>query len=207
MNEELKKLLGDAYHDDMTAEEIQEAMTKLLLGTGNYVNKGKSEAEKKKLEDELAKAKKELQNKMTDDEKKSAEDKEKEDLIEKLKQQLIDNSLETNIIQAKALTAVARQRAGIKDDDTDYATFIGNITSQDKDKTNSIGSYINKMVQAAYDQGKAEMTKQKMGQMGSFMKQDDGSQEGGEADKDIELGKQIAQLSTPKETNNPYFKL
>lgn len=208
MNEELKKLLGDAYHENMTAEEIQEAMTKLLLETGDYVKKGKSEAEKKKLEEELAKAKKDLQSKMTDDEKKTAEDKEKEALIEQLKQQLINNSLETNKFQAMSLTAVARQKAGIKDDDNDYTAFIGNIISDDKDKMNSIGNYINKMVQAAYDQGKAEMTKQKMGQMGSFMKQDDGSQEGGEVDKDVELGKQIAQISMPKKNdNNNYFKL
>ena len=53
MEEQLKELMGEAYKENMTTEEIQSFFKNQVLGGGDYVNKEKAEAEKKKLQDAL----------------------------------------------------------------------------------------------------------------------------------------------------------
>ena len=54
MEEELKQLMGDSYHEGMTGAEVQEYFKKSLLESGNYVNKDASDASIAKLQKELA---------------------------------------------------------------------------------------------------------------------------------------------------------
>ena len=88
MEEQLKQLMGEAYKENMTGDEIQAFFKNQVLGTGTYVNKDAAEAEKKKLQEALNATKLELQNKMTDDEKKAAADQALKDEIEQLKARL-----------------------------------------------------------------------------------------------------------------------
>ena len=168
MEEQLKQLMGEAYKENMTSDEIQAFFKNQVLGTGSYVNKDAAEAEKKKLQEALNSAKLELQNKMTDDEKKAAADQALKDEIEQLKQQLLAGKLNNSEYKAMSLTAKSRLNSGIADDDKEFGEFIKNISSEDEAKTSKIANYINTIVQKAYDKGKADVTKTKLGDMGKL---------------------------------------
>ena len=72
MNEELKALLGDAYKEDMTLEEVGNALKgkKLVdLSTGRYVDKDKFDTQVNNLNAKLSEKEQELNARLTDDEK------------------------------------------------------------------------------------------------------------------------------------------
>ena len=80
---------------------------------------------------------------------------------------------------------------GLKDDDADYGLFIDSIVSDDANKTNSIAKYVAKLTKDAYDKGKQDAIKDKMGQFGNQNKGD-----GNNGSSSIEnLGKTLAQAS------------
>ena len=89
MDELLKQIMGESYKEDMTQNDIQEFFKNQVLGSGDYVNKGKSDAEIKKLKDALNAKNLELQNRMTDDEKKKAADDALKAQLEELQQQKV----------------------------------------------------------------------------------------------------------------------
>lgn len=203
MEEQLKELMGESYHEGITNEEIQTFFKNSILGGGEYVNKQMAEAEKKKLQDELNKAKASLGEKLTDAEKKAEADKEREARITELEQALAKNTLATNSYKALGITAEARLNADIKDDDKEFGEFIDNIVSDDEEKTKKISSYVNKIVKAAYEKGKADMTKNKMANMGNFKKNENNDEEGdGES-----RAARLAKLATNSLKNETYFKL
>ena len=203
MEEQLKELMGESYHEGITNEEIQTFFKNSILGGGEYVNKQMAEAEKKKLQDELNKAKASLGEKLTDDEKKAEADKEREARIKELEQALAKNTLATNSYKALGITAEARLNADIKDDDKEFGEFIDNIVSDDEEKTKKISSYVNKIVKAAYEKGKADMTKNKMANMGNFKKNENND---GEGDGESRAAR-LAKLATNSLKNETYFKL
>lgn len=203
MEEQLKELMGESYHEGITNEEIQTFFKNSILGGGEYVNKQMAEAEKKKLQDELNKAKASLGEKLTDDEKKAEADKEREARITELEQALAKNTLATNSYKALGITAEARLNADIKDDDKEFGEFIDNIVSDDEEKTKKISSYVNKIVKAAYEKGKADMTKNKMANMGNFKKNENND---GEGDGESRAAR-LAKLATNSLKNETYFKL
>lgn len=73
----IKDLLKDAYKEGMTLEEIESALEGIELPTDNSSEIEKLKNALSKSNSEAAKYKKELQEKMTDDEKKTKEDAEK----------------------------------------------------------------------------------------------------------------------------------
>lgn len=210
MEEELIKLLGENYHEGMTAEEVQTYFQGLgkkeVLESGKYVNKEMSDAETAKLQKQLEEKEKALQSKMTDEEKlalaQAAKDREMEELRELLKK----NTLSANNYKALGLTAEARQSANIKDDDTEFSEFLTNIVSDDEDKTTKVSSYVNKIVKLAYEKGKADATKQKMAGMGNFNKNENND---GDGNDNGSLGQRLAKGGTSinNKNNNPYFKI
>lgn len=203
MEEQLKELLGESYHDGITNEEIQTFFKNSILGGGEYVNKSMADAEKKKLQDELNKAKKSLGAKLTDDEKKAAEVQAKEDRIKELEELLQKNTMSNNSYKAFGITAEARTNAGIKEDDKEFEEFLGNIISEDEEKTKKVSSYINKIVKAAYEKGKADMTKNKMAGMSNFKKNENNDGDDGNESRAARLAK----LSGSSLKNDAYFKL
>ena len=187
---DLKELMGDAYKEGITADEVQAYFKKQLLATGDYENKDKANADKKKLESQVAELQKQLAGKMTDDEKKEAQNTETQKLIEKLQKQLAESNLTIAKKTALGNLSESKGRIGIKDDDTDFDDFISSIAFEDNDKTNKVSKYVSSMVQKAYEIGKSEMTKDKLAKMGSFKE----GQEGG-ADEKGAYGKELAQAT------------
>ena len=49
MEDEIKELLGENYHEGMTAKDVQQAFNKMLLNTGKYVNKDNADAQERKI--------------------------------------------------------------------------------------------------------------------------------------------------------------
>ena len=202
MEEELRQLMGESYHEGMTASEVQEYFNKTLLASGNYVNKSMAEAEQNRLKKELENKENALQAKLTDEEKKALEQAAKDQQIQELKDMLAKNAISTNNYKALSLTAEARLNANVKDDDTEFSEFIKNIVSEDEDKTTKISSYVNKLVKAAYEKGKADVTKEKMAKMGEFKSNpnNDGKENKGS------LGAELAK-NTNATIKNSYFQL
>ena len=204
MEELMKQILGDSYKEDMTQEEIQTFFKNQVLGSGNYVNKEKAEAEKKKLQDDLNAKNLELQNKMTDDEKKAAADQALKDQLEQLKQQLLEGKINNNLYKATSITAKARINSGIEDNDEKFKEFISAISTDDEDKTSKIANYINDIVEKAYEKGKTDATKTKLGEMGNF-KTGSGS-DGNSKTEAEERAERLAKANVTVSKENSYFK-
>lgn len=202
MEEELKQLMGENYHEGMTAADVQEYFKKSLLESGNYVNKAASEASIAKLQKELSEKDNQLKTKMTDDEKKQAEVQQQLAEFEELKKKYKEQAINSNKYQALGITASVKEKAKIKDDDKDFDEFLSEISSEDSEKTMKISKYIAKIVNEAYENGKAEMTKMKMGKMGSFKKDSETDSDG----KDLEWAKELAKGGSLKAKNDYYFK-
>lgn len=202
MEEELKQLMGDSYHEGMTGAEVQEYFKKSLLESGNYVNKEASDASIAKLQKELADKNNQIKAKMTDDEKKNAEINQQLAEFEELKKKYKEQTISSNKYQAQGLTASVKEKAKIKDDDKEFDEFLTSISSEDGEKTAKISKYIAKIVNAAYENGKAEMTKEKMAKMGSFKKDSETDDNG----KNVDWAKELAKSNVNKTKNNYYFQ-
>lgn len=186
----LKELMGDAYKEGMTKEDVQAFFKKQVLATGEYTNSGKAKAEQKELNDKIAELQSQLEAKMTDDDKKKKADADTQKLIENLQKQLKESNLSLSKRTAIGSLVDAKIKAGIKDDDTEYEEFLSGISFEDNNQTEKISKYISKMVASAYEAGKSEAIKNKLGKMGSFKEGQDGTDGG---DEKGSFGKQLAQ--------------
>ena len=86
------------------------------------------------------------------------------------------------------------------DEDKEYDEFLSGISFEDNDKTEKISKYISKIVSSAYEAGKSEAIKNKLGKMGSFKEGQDGD---GNGDEKGSYGKQLAQST---KTQQPEVK-
>ena len=197
---DLKELMGDAFKEDMTKEDVQAFFKKQVLASGEYTNSGKAKAEQKELNDKIAELQSQLEAKMTDDDKKKKADADTQKLIETLQKQLKESNLSLSKRTAIGSLADAKIKAGIKDDDTEYDEFVSGISFEDNDKTEKISKYISKIVSSAYEAGKSEAIKNKLGKMGSFKEGQDGD---GNGDEKGSYGKQLAQST---KTQQPEVK-
>lgn len=202
MEEEIKKIMGESYKENMTSDEIQNFFKNQVLGDGKYVNKDMAEAEKRKLQDELNTAKNELKNKMTDEEKKEANSKELQKQLEDLKAQILQGNIEKSEYQASSLTAKTRLKAGIEDDDEEFKSFIKNISSDNVENTSKIANYINLIAEKAYEKGKTDAVKNKLGNMGNGFK--DGEQNGDKTNAE-EIAERLAKSNLSKKETQSYF--
>lgn len=187
----LKELMGDAYRDDLTKEEIRAFFKKQVLSSGEYINAGKVKGEKQELNDKIADLQSQLEAKMTDDDKKKKADEDTRKLIENLQKQLAESKSSQSRMTANAALAGAKTKAGIKDDDTEYDEFISSIAFEDNDKTDKVSKYISKIISNAYEAGKSEAIKNKLGKMGSFKE----GQDGDNSNEKGVFGKELAQAT------------
>lgn len=187
---DLKELMGDAYKEGITKEEVQDFFKKQVLSTGEYTNSGKANKEKKELNDKIADLQAQLESKMTDDDKKKKADEDTKKLIESLQKELAESKVSQSRSNAISSLAEARIKAGIKDNDKEYDEFLSSISFEDNDKTDKISKYVSKIVASAYEVGKNEAIKNKLGKMGSFKEGDD---DGSSGDEKGSFGKQLAQ--------------
>ena len=188
---DLKELMGDAYKEDMTNEDVQAFFKKQILASGEYTNVGKAKAEKDELSKQIASLQAQLQEKMTDEEKKASQDKDTQKMIEDLRKQLKESQASLSKNTALSSLADAKIKAGIKDGDKDFDDFVNGISFEDNDKTNKISKYISQIVSNAYEAGKSEAIKNKLGKMGSFKE----GQEGNSGDEKGSFGKELAQTT------------
>lgn len=194
MEETLKEIMGDDYKDGMSKDDIQAFFKKQVLSSGEYTNSGKAKAEQKELNDKIAALQAELDSKMSDDEKNKKADADAKKLIEDLKKQLSESKSNQSKMAALSLLAEAKIKAGIKDGDTDFDDFVSGISFEDNDKTNKISKYISKIVADAYESGKNDAIKNKLGKMGSF-KEGDGNSNSSSDDKGS-YGRELAKATS-----------
>lgn len=202
----LKEMLGDAYKEGMTFEEVSnffEGKKFADLSTGNYVDKNKYESEVNSLKTQLSEKTTELKNKMSDDEKVQLAQKEKDAEIEKLKAMLTNNTISGNKNTVNGITLSAREILGLDANDESYVSFVDNITTEDTTKSSNIATYVSKLVKDAYEKGKKDATKEDMSNLGKGK----GNVNGQNNPKDElgEFGKKLASMSAPKEKFD-YFK-
>lgn len=201
MEETLKEIMGEAYKENMSKDDIQAFFKKQVVSGGDYVNSGKANAEKKELNDKIAALQAELDAKLTDEEKSKKEDADFKKEFEKLKKALAESKAAQSQMSAKSILAETKIKAGIKDEDTEYDEFISEISFEDSDKTSKVTKYISKIVAAAYDCGKNDAIKNKLGKMGDFK----GSSDGDSSEEKGSFGKQLAQASKFENKNAKNF--
>lgn len=203
---DLIEVLGDAYKEGMTFEEVSNffADKKFAdLSTGNYVDKNKYESEVNSLKTQLSEKDSQLQSKMSDDEKIAASQKEKDEEIERLKNMLAENTITGNKNTVNSITTPVRETLGLKLTDDGFNEFVDDITTQDSKKSSKIATYVTKLVNDAYEKGKKDAVKNNMGSMGAG--KGNGGQEPSGKDKLGEFGKSLANMSSSKEKFD-YFK-
>lgn len=207
MEDEIKELLGENYHDGMTAKDVQEAFNKMLLGTGKYVNKDNADAQQRKLkedyEKQIGELNQTLNTKMTDDEKIKAAQKQRDEEFEAMKKMLAESRLNASLLNFKSNIAEAKGLAGIEDDDEDFSKFISNATLEDNEKNDSVSKYINSIVKKAYEKGKSDAVKEELGKMGK-----DGKGSQGDNDGETEVDQKVKNIiqNTAKKKESYYFK-
>ena len=204
--ENLKGLMGESYHEGITAEEVNNFFADKNfadLSTGQYVDKNKYDRDIQALNTTITEKQNALNAKMTDDEK-AVQQREADRLeIERLTNMLKQNTLTSNKSVANGLLSQAKTILGLKDDDADYSSFIDNIVSDDSTKTNSIAKYVANIAKNSYEKGKQDALKDSMGKFGNQHKGDGDGEDGVK-----NLGKELAQASNnaiKKETVD-YFK-
>lgn len=201
--DELQILMGEAYHEGITTEEIAtffKGKKFADLSTGKYVDKNKYDNEVNSLKATIAEKDNSLRSKMTEDEQRIANDKAKDDEIKRLLAIVNQQAMDTNKSRAMASTSDVKSLLGLKDDDADYHGFLSNIVSDDSEKTSKIATYVNKIVKDSYEKGKKDAMKDGLGQMGKGGKSSTGNSEVGA------LGKELAQKNTVNKSDFDYFK-
>lgn len=203
MFENLKGLLGEAYHDGITAEEVNTFFAGKNfadLSTGQYVDKNKYDRDIQNLNNTITEKTNALNSKLTDDEKASQEREQDKKEIQRLTELLKQNTLSGNRNLATSATNGLKTILGLKDDDTEYNTFIGNIVSDNSEKTSSIAKYVAKIANDAYEKGKKDATKDSIGKFGNTKKPD------GNGGAEESLGTKLGKRNSQKTETVDYFK-
>lgn len=204
MFDNLKDMLGEAYHDGITVEEVNKffAGKKFAdLSTGLYVDKNKYDRDIQALNTTINEKQNALSAKMTDDEKKQENDKQKDAEIKRLQELLKENTLITNKGLVENSTNAIKTLLEIKDDDNDFNTFVSNIVFEDNAKSTSVSKYISYLTTKAYEKGKKDATRDAMGKFG----QGQGGNPSNKKEEDS-LGKKLAQSSITAKPTVDYFK-
>lgn len=203
---DLKELLGDAYKENMTFDEISTALSskKLAdLSTGKYVNKEASEADKLRLENEKKELERQLNEKLTDDEKfaKVAEEKDKQ--IQKLLNQLKENTINSNREKIYSATAEMRGKLKIESEDEDFSKFAGLITLEKAEDNSYVSNYLAKIIKSAYDKGVEDTEKAQV----AGNKLNNGKNYNDGDNKNEDYGARLAKKNKEKNTNKfNYFE-
>lgn len=203
---ELQVLLGEAYKDNMTVEEIGaffEGKKFADLSTGNYVDKDKFDNQIASLNEKLNAKEKELNAKLTDEEKNQKASREQADRIKELEQLLKDNTINGNKNVVNSVLQNSRDILGIQSTDNEFTTFVDNITTENSAKTNEIANYVSKIIKNSYEKGKQDATRDAMGEFGKNKGQSSSNNIG--FDEIGKIGKELAGLRN-KKTDYDYFK-
>ena len=202
----LKELMGDAFKDGITVEEITsffEGKKFADLGTGQYVDKNKFDNTVNDLNKKLTDANNQLSAKMTDEEKSQQAQLEKDNEIAQLRKLLSENTINGNKNTVVSVLTSTRDTLSLDANDKDFVKFVDNITSEDSARSSDIANYVSKTVKDAYEKGKQDATKDSMGNFGKSKGQ---SSDGSSNDTIGEIGKRLAGLNKPNTQTFDYFK-
>lgn len=200
----LEELLGDAYREDMSVADIKAALAgkKLVdLSTGQYVDKNKYNTDINKLQSSLNDKEAELKNKMTDDEKRQADEAANQQLIVQLQEQVKQAQIENNKNKTIATISESKTLLDVKDDNKEYNDFLNSLSQSDSENANIIATYFNNMIKNAYEKGKNDMTKDKLGKMGKQKTDANGKQTSNDGD----FGKNLASKINGSKSDFSYF--
>lgn len=205
----MKDLMGDSYKEGITLDEVKTFMEGKKfadLSTGKYVDSDKYNnaiSSMNDLQNKLKTANETLQTKMSDDERALQAQKDKDTEIERLKQLLSANTITGNKNIVVSELSNSRDTLELDVNDSNFQSFVDNITSEDTDTSTNIAKYVSKLVKDAYEKGKQDSTKEAMGNFGRTnpaQPSNNGAVEIGD------LGKQIAQATASKRATYDYFK-
>ena len=197
----LQELLGEAYKENMTLADVENALqgkNLVDLSTGGYVDINKHNREVESLKTQIQNKNKEIQDSNS---KASNEKTENQSTIAQLQEELKQLNIENNRSNAIAGLAEAKNLLGIKDDDTEYTGFISDISELNRNNANNIIQYLSKQVKGAYEKGKQDAIKNAMGNMGKVA-----TTSGNTAAKSNgDFGKELANKVYQGNSNFDYF--
>lgn len=166
---DLKELLGADYKENITADEVNAIFQKKFVDSGNYVSRtdldNANAANTKTIND----LKKQIKDKAPAEKQAEIEKQELLDKIAELEEASRNDKISMSKSKAEGTLNAIRNNAGVKENDKDFAKLIENISSEDTVKTSEVSTYIAKLVNDAYEKGKADTTKQNLGQMGNMV--------------------------------------
>lgn len=203
----LQEMLGESFHEGMTIEEINTALSDKKfadLSTGNYVDANKYKADLQAKEKELESAKQELNSRMSDGEKKEAANAADKARIKELEDFIKKQTVSTNRDKAESLTADIRSILDIKDDDENYTSMLNFLSEGETEKIRGFASYINKLVKDSYEKGKKDEGRDGLGNFSTGVGK---ASSPSTKDEVGMLGKELAQRdASTKVDSNLYFK-
>lgn len=200
----LQEMLGDAYKDGMTIDEINTALSSKKfadLSTGKYVDVNKYNNDIQSKTNELNEIQKKLSDKMTDDEKAAASIAADKARITELENLLKNQTVSSNRDRVQSLTSDIRTILDVKEDDTSYNELLDTLAKGETDTARSIATYINKIVKDSYEKGKKDATKDSLGNFSDGV----AKQGSGKSDEIGAFGKSLAASTKPSVDPNLFF--
>lgn len=198
----LEDILGEAYTEGMSIDDINAALAdkKLVdLSSGNYVDKNKYQSKIKELQDTIDKQNEDINNRMTEEEKKNNAQLENQKKFDALQKLCDEQRLELNKMRVASHTRSVQDLLEIKDTDDEYNNFVSAVSKNDNESAENIASYIEKIAKAAYEKGKKESVRKGMSDMGKQ------NGNGSESGKNI-LGTELAKTVIDKKSQSySYF--
>lgn len=201
----LEEMLGEAYHDGMTIEEINSALSDKKfadLSTGKYVDVNKYNADIAQKDTELSNVKKDLNARLTDSEKAAASVAADKARIQELEKIIKNQTVTSNRDRIENLTSDVRTILGIDGTDADYLELLDSLSTGETENVKKMASYINKIAKDSYEKGKKDASKDNLGKFADGVGKDGSKKE----DEVGSYGKQIASLSKPSIDPNLFFK-
>lgn len=201
----LQEMLGDSYHEGMTVDEINEALSGRKfadLSTGNYVDVNKYNADLKAKDNELSNTKKELSARLTDSEKEAADKAADKARIQELEEFIRNQTISSNRDRVESLTSDIRTILGLENNDTSYNNLLDTLSKGETDDVRSIASYINKIAKDSYEKGKMDATKDSLGNFSNGIDKSTSNK----GDDVGEFGKSLAAGNKSTVDSEYYFK-
>ena len=199
----LQEMLGDAYHEGITVEEINTALSGKKfadLSTGNYVDAHKYKTDLEAKNNELSNVRKELDARLSDSEKEEANRNADKAKIKELEDFIKQQTISSNRDRVESLTGDVKAILGIDEKNEDYINMLNVLSKDETESARSVAAYINKIAKESYEKGKKDANKDNLGNFS------EGIGKSGEKASDASFGKMLAESGKPAIDPNYYFK-
>lgn len=201
----LQEMLGDAFREDMSFDEINTALSGKKwadLSTGNYVDANKYKADLEAKTNELSNIRKQLDAKLSDSEKEAASREADKAKIRELEEVIKNQNVASNRDRVEALTGDVKTILGIENNNEEYGKMLSVLSQNETENARSIATYINKLVKESYEKGKKDANKDSLGSFSNGVNTTASEKEPEEGN----FGKMLAESGKPEIDPNYYFK-